>query len=616
MSFRKRGHQELVDNILTELTGGVVNEPIRFTAPGDTPPIFALAEAPAAKISSVTATVGGVFHHFDATDYGLTPNRDAMLWLGTTLPDEGAMMLVDYYPESAHSPITDRNVGSVARTLVEAVGREIAVLYEQLELVYKSGFLDTAEGTALDFVVALLGLERIRAGRQAGAVIFARSSPAPGNITVPIGTVVATPPQGADRQTFEFETVRSRTLRQGQTEVGVPVRFRPTPEQEAAFVTGQVAAGTICLLPKPIVGLETVTNPEATSRGGEDERDEELRRRAKNAFTGASKSTLDALRAAVLRHGPGVDVVVQELPRGVPGEVRLMISGADEEEHRAAIERSLLATKAAGVMIETSFAHTVRVVLGLLLETQEDVELSGEERGRLEDAVRTAVVEHAGTLRAGESLKRNSLIALALTDPRIRDVQIVKLIAHRAGLGEENANRLLNARGEAIVPPEDGTNLLATFDHLRVGQSEKVVVTAEDVEINLVVGKAEVTTAVRIKVTLAGKLTPAGKKWVQDEERVQEDNIDAATLASEIKPQVETLVRAFIEAPERRREVVVEELAEFIERGSGLFTLEQHPLSFFVVEHLATGQVEHAVEAVKLEENEQAEFELLHLELT
>ena len=180
-----------------------------------------------------------------------------MRWLNTVLPDVNTLFFVDYYPASAQSPITDRNVGSVARTLVEALGREIATLYEQLDLVYKAGFIDLAESTSLDFVVALLGIERIRAGREIGEVVFARSTPAPGDITVPQGTILATVPQGDAQEVLEFETTATRTLRQGQTEVTAPIRFRPTPEQQATFTSGQVPANAIRVIPKPIVGIET-----------------------------------------------------------------------------------------------------------------------------------------------------------------------------------------------------------------------------------------------------------------------------------------------------------------------------------------------------------------------
>ena len=61
------------------------------------------------------------------------------------------------------APLTDDSEGSVVRTLAEAFARELAICYQQLRKVYQHGFLDTAEGVALDNVVALLGMSRQRA---------------------------------------------------------------------------------------------------------------------------------------------------------------------------------------------------------------------------------------------------------------------------------------------------------------------------------------------------------------------------------------------------------------------------------------------------------------------
>ena len=59
MSFRKRGFQELVDDILTALTGGIVNEPIRFIAANGNQPTFPLENTPVNRLASITGTVGG-----------------------------------------------------------------------------------------------------------------------------------------------------------------------------------------------------------------------------------------------------------------------------------------------------------------------------------------------------------------------------------------------------------------------------------------------------------------------------------------------------------------------------------------------------------------------------
>ena len=52
--------------------------------------------------------------------------------------------------------LTDANEGSVVRTLAEAFARELAVCYEQLDVVYRNAYLETANGAALDKALELL----------------------------------------------------------------------------------------------------------------------------------------------------------------------------------------------------------------------------------------------------------------------------------------------------------------------------------------------------------------------------------------------------------------------------------------------------------------------------
>ena len=87
--------------------------------------------------------------------------------------------------------LTDANEGSVVRTLAEAFARELAVCYEQLDAVYRNAYLDSASGPALDNVVALLGIERQRGGHLEGLAHFSRGQPAPEDIHIPLGTLVA-----------------------------------------------------------------------------------------------------------------------------------------------------------------------------------------------------------------------------------------------------------------------------------------------------------------------------------------------------------------------------------------------------------------------------------------
>jgi hypothetical protein len=71
----------------------------------------------------------------------------------------GAAALIEAgYDES--TPLEALTPGSVARTLAETFARELAKLYEQLEEVYDSAFLDTATGESVEVLVDTLSLTR------------------------------------------------------------------------------------------------------------------------------------------------------------------------------------------------------------------------------------------------------------------------------------------------------------------------------------------------------------------------------------------------------------------------------------------------------------------------
>src|SRR4051794_23734708 len=88
--------------------------------------------------------------------------------------------------------LADFEEGSVVRSLYESFAYELALLYEQLDLVYQAGFVDTAEGSHLDRVVAVLGLKRNEPDFAAGIVTFERDKGLIEELVIPIGTLVAT----------------------------------------------------------------------------------------------------------------------------------------------------------------------------------------------------------------------------------------------------------------------------------------------------------------------------------------------------------------------------------------------------------------------------------------
>jgi len=108
------------------------------------------------------------------SDYRLA--NDSITWLdGGEHPDENTVFAADCTIVREEG-ISDVHPGSVIRTIVEAISREIESLYLQMEQAYLSGFLDTATGKALDLVVAILGIERKPPQPSSGLVTFGRNT--------------------------------------------------------------------------------------------------------------------------------------------------------------------------------------------------------------------------------------------------------------------------------------------------------------------------------------------------------------------------------------------------------------------------------------------------------
>ncbi len=181
MSFRRRTFPEVLENLLTTLTGGVASESQPFPPPGATtaPYTLVLQQPPAADVVSVWGARDGEPHEFrKGTDYQLSDDGRTIVLpeKGAEFPDPASLLYVNYVPAAAQPELTDLQIGSVLRTLCETTALELGRIYALLETVYQSGFVDTASADALDNVVALLGIERVRGGRPAGVVEFTRAS--------------------------------------------------------------------------------------------------------------------------------------------------------------------------------------------------------------------------------------------------------------------------------------------------------------------------------------------------------------------------------------------------------------------------------------------------------
>lgn len=321
------------------------------------------------------------------------------------------------------SPLTDRGVGSVTRTLAESVGREIALLHKQLLKVHLWGFVDTAEAEALDRVVALLGLKRRRQETAAGRVVFYRKPGTAGDITIPAGTRVSS---GGDAP-VAFETVADATLNEGEETAVAEVRAL------TAGPAGVVPAGAISYVNRPVAGISTVENPQATSLGAPTETDAQLRERAKRTLERAGKATINAIRYGLMEV-PGVEsVAVSDDPVSEPGVVKVTVEGLDTPEARQRAIATLNELRAAGIRVRHNLGGpdhdpSLSVVLTPIHVnchlTFDPASLPADEQERARRAVDGALRAYLDSLEVEQPVSVNRMIALALTVAGVGNAQI------------------------------------------------------------------------------------------------------------------------------------------------------------------------------------------------
>jgi uncharacterized phage protein gp47/JayE len=455
VSFAAEPYGVFVDDLVSSLTGGVTRE--RFVFLVELKP-FQLAYAASAVASTVRVQgiVNGNYFRFTAgTDFDVVAGT--IVWRESapdvpaaraTWPDRGSDFYASYErtPDPQSPPrLTDRNPGSIVRTLGESFAREYAVISRQLDLVYQAGFLSTASGRDLDQVVSLVGLTRWTRSVASGQVVFARSTPAPADIFIPAGTLVSTgqPPQ-VTVETTDAETVRSGTL-----SATALVRARTTGP------AGVAAAGSLTVINRPILGIESVTNPQALVFGGADETDAALRQRAGRALEAGGGATTDAILGA-LTSVEGIreqDVRIVEDPVASPGLLKISIASQLDDAHAALAASLIEQQRPAGIRVHHNL--TVPAVSSLAPTSDNQGEdpgpppagqastdpvwfdfavtaavtpasaaLTSQQKTALTSAVTDAISAFAESLGVGDTVVYNRLVAAIVDVAGVYDVSL------------------------------------------------------------------------------------------------------------------------------------------------------------------------------------------------
>jgi len=181
--YNKKRYNEIVDDILHHITRGQTSEKHLFS---NSNKIYKLESLPENKLVvgeiEVRGFLNGNTHTFSYNkDYRIGDNTSIEWNSGENnsrdinRPDENSIFEVSYIFNNS-SGLTDVNTGSVLRTIVEGISKEIESLYNEMESVYKDGFIETSSGSSLDRVVSILGIKRKSPTRAYGYVTFFKNS--------------------------------------------------------------------------------------------------------------------------------------------------------------------------------------------------------------------------------------------------------------------------------------------------------------------------------------------------------------------------------------------------------------------------------------------------------
>lgn len=375
--------------------------------------------------------------------------------------------------------LTDLNPGSAVRTLVEAFARQLALAYEQLTKIYEMGFIDTAEGEALDHLVALMGQKRFTGPQAVGEASFGRDPRVVGQVVIPEGTNLQIVLARAPGAPLVYKTRREAILAAGQTSVTVEIYTdlpSGAPPETVLLQTGDVpAVGT---LTGSIAGVSNASIRNPTSVRGQAESDADLRARVKGLILAAGGGTAKALEQVALSAGLASAITLRDaqdaLPDGgrplVPGELEVVAEVSDGK--RPDLRRALLATKGPGILIRLRDIDILPITIGVILK------LAGtpgpEQRDALKkkaDQIIRAAVE---ALSPGEKLRWNPIMAALLQLEGVADISFAR-VTDRESAATLDLITLNRVTGQLTIVPQYPATTLPKYSRVALAEGYPAV---------------------------------------------------------------------------------------------------------------------------------------------
>lgn len=297
---------------------------------------------------------------------------------------------------SGNSSLTNFNVNSRMRALLEAIAEALEEIWFYEDSVLQALFVETAKGTYLDKRATELGLTRLAAQKAyCPQVRFTGTA----STVIPAGTVIST---GSNTNPeVEFVTLEEVTIHGGETTVDTDV------EAKIAGSSGNVITGAIDTLVSVVSGLSAVENLQPASGGADAETDAELRTRIILKWYASSYGpTNNTIRSWCLEVRGVADArVVGNFP--APGKAAVLIWSRNEEGALTPASSDLVAQ--VQVILDerrpVCFILTATIPTGILVDVETAIEVAGGYTFTdVSEAVKAAIEDYFSNLSVGDDV--------------------------------------------------------------------------------------------------------------------------------------------------------------------------------------------------------------------
>ncbi|NCQ83355.1 MAG: hypothetical protein GPJ00_01995 [Microcystis aeruginosa W13-18] len=305
--------------------------------------------------------------------------------------------------------------------MYESFAYEIGILYEQLNQVYLSAFIDSAEGSQLEMLVALLGIQRGLPDFAEGTVTFQRDL-GTDIIEIPVGTLVTT--EDSEKSPKKaYTTIESKIFPANLETVEVKIQAVERGEEQ---VTKEE---TINIMPLPIPGIKSVINKSPIQfTGKKTETDEELQQRAKIALISSGKASNIALKNALLSQPSVREVKLIERFNDSDkkyGLVDLFVDGVDfsNETKVQSLKSQIDKVRAAGVFVRLQSAIIVTIDAVFKIEINPSIKISEMERKTIEKSVQESIINYISQTKMGQPLLFSQLTRQILSVTNVYNIE-------------------------------------------------------------------------------------------------------------------------------------------------------------------------------------------------